>query len=92
MGAREVQEDFINQGTKREVFFSVQWLCLHQEHTVLLADKMLLLLKKLKYDTEVHKQSLHEMKSASHKIAGYSRKSMDVESQGLSGYCLWNPR
>lgn len=92
MGAREVQDYFINQGTKREVSSSAQWLGLHQEHTILLADKMLLLLKKLKYDTEVHKQSLHEMKSASYKTAGYSRKRMDVEPRGLSGYCLWNPR
>lgn len=91
MGARKIQKGFIKQGTERKVSSSAQWLRLHPEKAVFLAGKMVLLLKKLKYDTEVHKQNLHEMKSVSYKTAGCSRKSMDLEPQGLSDYCLWNP-
>lgn len=87
----ELQEGFINQGTESEVSSSAQWLGLIQEQPVLLAGKMLLLLKKLKCDTEIHKQSLHEMKCVSYKTAGCNRRSMDFKPQDLSGYCLWNP-
>lgn len=62
MGAREVQEGFINQGTESEVSSLAQWLGLHSEQAVFFAGKMLLI-KELKYDTEIHKQNLHEMKS-----------------------------
>lgn len=91
MGAREIQEGFIKQGTGSEVSSLAQWLGCHPEQAVFLAGKMMLLLKKLKYDTEVHKQNLHEMKSVSYETVGCSRKSMDLEPQGLGDYCLWNP-
>lgn len=91
MGPREVQEGFINQGTESKVSSLAQWLGLHQQQAVLLAGKMLLLLKELNYVTEIHKQSWHEMKSVSYKTAGCGRKNLVLETQGLSDYYLWNP-
>lgn len=44
---------------------------------------MMLLFKKLKYDTEICKQSLHEIKSVSHKTGQCSGKSVSYKTENV---------
>lgn len=43
----------------------------------------MLLFKKLKYDTEISKQSLHEMKSGSNKTGQCSGKSVSYKTENV---------